>query len=110
MKKILKSVKINSELLEIIDEYTTLMKSISGGAATFTTMVDGGIVMYLQRQIEMLGWLMDSKITMENGVLKELAVTDEQKRGIDNLKDRLFAYGIENGIDGVVLGTKGFKE
>lgn len=105
MKKTLKSAKIDNDLLEIVDLYTSLMNSICGDAATFTKIVEEGIGLYLLQQVEMLRMLANSKITMQNGVLKKIAVTKEQQNKLHELEFRVLGYRAENEIGGIALGN-----
>lgn len=106
MGKTLKSVKIDNDLIKIIDMYTSLMKSISGGASTFTTMVEEGISLYLLEQMQMLRIVTQNKVVLENGVLKELPVTKEQIGKIEELESELVNYRIDNSMDGIIVGSK----
>ena len=92
MAKTLKSVKVDNRLLEMIELYTSLMKSIVGGSATFTTIVEEGICLYLQNQAEMLRRLAEQKIVFENGTLKELNISDKQLQEIQRLEAEAFVY------------------
>lgn len=105
MGKTLKSVKVDNDLLKIVDMYTSLMKSISGGVSTFTTMVEEGVSLYLLEQIKMLRIVMQNKIILENGVLKELPITKEQIEKIEDLIAELAAYRSDNQMGGIVVGT-----
>lgn len=104
MGKTLKSVKVDNDLLKIVDMYTSLMKSISGGASTFTTMVEEGISLYLLEQVQMLNMVVQNKIIMENGVLKALEITKEQEEKIQDLIAELAEYRIDNQMGGIVVG------
>ena len=106
MGKTLKSVKIDNNLIKIIDMYTSLMKSISGGASTFTTMVEEGISLYLLEQIQMLSIVIQNKVVLENGVLKELPVTKEQIEQIEELIAELAAYRSDNQMGGIIVGVE----
>ncbi len=92
MKKTLKSVKINNDLLQIIEKYTSLMKSVFGDAPTFTTMVEEGICFFLLEQAKLLERLSGQNVTFENGTLKTLLMNDEQIEKIQNLSVDLVNY------------------
>ena len=85
MGKILKSVKIDNEMLNIIEKYKELMTLVIGTASTFTTMVEQGICLFICEQMQMLQMVANEKIIMENGIFKEFSLTKEQEAMIEQL-------------------------
>ena len=92
MNKTLKSVKVNNDLLKIIDEYASLLSSLSVGTPTFTAMIEEGICLYLLKQMKLLEIVMQNSVVVENGKLKEITVTDEQTKKIAKLTEAVVCY------------------
>ena len=89
MSKTLKSVKIDDSLIDIIDKYLVLKKSIIGESETFTSMVEEGVYLYLQTQMQMFKIIARDKIIMDNGILKKLRITEEQLRLLEDIDQAL---------------------
>lgn len=85
MAKVLKSIKIDEDLLHIFDEYSKITKTIFGSAPTFTAMVEDGLKQELLSKIDILNtWKKDS-ISFHNGELVKYNLYEKQKKDIENL-------------------------
>lgn len=109
MSKTLKSVKIDDEILNIIDEYTKLMKSVCGSASTFTAMVEGGLTLFMVKQMEMLEWLAGRPVMLENGTLKKIQISKEDIEIINGMIAKIEYFRAKNGMGNVSFGKDYFK-
>ena len=109
MSKTLKSVKIDNELMEIIDEYTALMKSVCGSASTFTSMVEEGITLSLIEQINLLGMFAGSPIMMEDGTLKKIQIPADNRDKLNRFEAMLHCYRAKNNMGNVSFSSECIK-
>lgn len=98
MDKILKTLKIDKELDDLIEDYCKLTKNIFGNKPTFTHIVTSGIATYLLEQIDVIKIISSGNcvILSDIGEKTTLTISDKDKETLANLENALMCRKYAN--------------
>ena len=90
MEKILKSVKLDEELLDIMNSYCEITEELFGNSPSFTHMVTYGIESYLLEKIEDLKLLAKNAVVFsEIGEKIQITLSDYQLEKLKSMENDL---------------------
>lgn len=101
MDKILKSIKLDKQLVDLIDNYCKLTKSVFGNNPTFTHIVNSGIESYLLEQINNIKLIHSGNgiVFSEIGEKKQLALSETEQKLLIEIEESLIIRHFYNNDD-----------
>ena len=90
MDKTSKSVRLDNEILELIDRYCSFLKDVFGSSVSFSNIVTSGLLQYMESETGKYEDIMEKGsivATLPNGKLKKLDFSDEEIKRISDLHD-----------------------
>ncbi|MBR3594269.1 MAG: hypothetical protein IKL44_06325 [Clostridia bacterium] len=100
MPKILKSVRIDENVLDVTQQYLDFLKDTMGISLNFSEIANEAMALYLWEKTSKYNEIMHERkiaITKPNGNLKFIEFTAEQLKAIENLNKT--AEGLANTLD-----------